>query len=156
MTTAHKATQIWKPTAAECKLIKECAARESYPPLRPTQITVTPMNRVNTKDPSQPIDFNAARVTKTPWGTEERSSDTDLWDKASWTEFRKGVTLTEEGHAIIEAVIYHVSGERFFEDEGLYGNLTVYYSGGKITKIRGLSDVYYLAEEAAPSKDEPR
>ena len=123
--------RIWKPTQAECNLIKQAASREASPRLTVTQVKLCPNNRVSLVDGD--FNLNAALVSRQA----DHTQDTDLFDTQNWPAFRRGITLTDDGRAIVDFSIRHISGERFYEGEGLYGHVTVHYEGGKITHIRG-------------------
>lgn len=129
---------VWKPTAREVELIKRAAAREGSMSLG--RVLLEPGIRINLVDDSKNIDvpggaYNIALITDDPdW------NDTDLADFGSWVDFRKGVTLTEDGRAIVDFYIR----KRFVHgwDDSLFGNVSVYYAGGRITRIHGYPGEY--------------
>lgn len=129
--------RIWKPTPAECKLIKQAASRESEPRLTTTQVKLCPNNRVSLVDGD--FNINAALVSKQL----DPFADTDLFDTHAWPSFRSGVTLTDDGRAVVDFSIRHISGDRFEDNAGLYGHVTVYYEDGKVTSIRGTGRTEY-------------
>ncbi len=115
---------IWKPTTAECEIIKAAAGAEAG--LSPRSLVLEPGWRCNTEREG-PSSLNIALVTNDPdW------NDTDLGDYGRWVEFRKGIELTADGRAIVDFYIY-----RRGRYEQLEGNVTVYYEAGRITRIHG-------------------
>lgn len=126
----------WKPTPRECELIKKAAAREGRASVN--SVLLEPGIRCNTVDDSKNADvlggeYNIALVSDDPeW------NDTDLVDYGEWAGFRKGVTLTEDGRAIVDFYI-RKRGDEWAE---LLGNVSVYYSGGKIERIHGYPGEY--------------
>lgn len=128
-------TKIWKPTARECELIKQAAARESHCSV--ARVLLEPGIKTGPKwEQASEIkrgDYNIALVTDDPnW------NDTDLYEYGSWADFRKGVALTEDGRAIIDFYIRW----RFDEEQELRGNVEVYYADGRLAEIRGYPSRY--------------
>lgn len=132
---------IWKPTARECELIKHAAAREAG--IKPGRVLLEPASRCNTKDDSKNeaackiarSDYNVALVSDDPdW------SDTDLNDYGSWSEFRKGVALTDDGRAIVDFYIRARLAKSY--DDDLLGNIVVEFADGRISRIRGYPGEY--------------
>jgi hypothetical protein len=111
----------WKPTADECLAIKEAAARTAYPRLTVNTVVLEPGRRVNVDDPSG-SHINIALVSSDP-----EFNDTDLDDYGAWSEFRKGVPLTEDGRAIVDFYIRR-RGDQYGD---LLGHVTIWYENGK-------------------------
>ena len=125
----------WKPTTEECRLIKEAASTESTPHVALRSLVLEPGIRFN-MDSERGEHINIARVTNEPRGWE----DTDLWDLATWSAFKLGVELTDDGRAIVDFYIRSRRG-----DGDLCGNVTVYYAGGKVVRIEGYPGEYRVA-----------
>lgn len=112
-----KTKSVWKPSAEECKKIRDYAKREVRGLTR-----MEGGSRDNTRDHSVETSLNIARVAKTAdW------EDTDLNDFVDWATFRKGVELTDDGRAIIDFYCY--------SRDGLETNISVYYKDGAIFKL---------------------
>lgn len=124
---------IWKPTQAECDLIKQAAVLESLPRATPGQIKLEPGIRYNLSSKTAPECFNIARVSDLPdWG------DTDLVDRIDWKHFRNGVPLSEAGVAIVDFYIQSRTDAIAEKLDYLLGNVVVFYAEGKLTAIRGV------------------
>ncbi|MBD8089097.1 hypothetical protein IFT48_03815 [Pseudomonas fluorescens] len=124
---------IWKPTQAQCDLIKQAAVLESCPNAMLGQIKLEPGIRYNTSSQTAPECFNIARVSTLPdW------ADTDLVDRIDWKVFRKGVPLTEEGVAIVDFYIHSRTDAIADKLDYLLGNIVVFYSEGELTAIRSI------------------
>lgn len=124
---------IWKPTQAQCDLIKQAAVLESSPKGTLGQIKLDPGVRHNTVNPDTPLSFNIAQVSSLPdW------SDTDLFDRVDWQTFRKGVELSQEGTAIIDFYIHARTDAIAAKLDYLLGNIIVFYADGKLAAIRGV------------------
>jgi hypothetical protein len=108
---------VWKPTADECKRIRDFTKREVRGLTRMEGGT-----RINLQDGTIEQSLNIALVAKT-----EDWQDTDLNDFISWAGFRAGVPLTEDGRAVIDFYCY--------SREGLETNIAVYYKDGAILKM---------------------
>lgn len=116
---------IWKPTAAEVRVIMAAAALETNQPA--TRIALEPGARFNLDNPKRGVSINIAQISDdTDW------NDTDLDDFCTWQEFRKGVELTADGRAIVDFYIYSK------RERELLSNVTVYYNAGRITRIEGV------------------
>ena len=119
--------KLWRPSKAQCKVIKFAAAREVD--IKVNQIKLCPGVRLNLKDESVESSINIARVTRQTngeWG------DTDLEDRIDWTTFKKGVPLTDDGRAIVDFYIH-----RYGVDANLEGNVVVFFENGQLSRIRG-------------------
>ncbi|AXH59610.1 hypothetical protein [Pseudomonas amygdali] len=124
---------IWKPTQAQCDLIKQAAVLESCPKGTLGQIKLDPGARYNTSHPDTPVSFNIAQVSSLPdW------SDTDLYDRADWKTFRKGVELSQQGTAIIDFYIHARTDAIATKLDYLLGNIVVFYADGKLFAIRSI------------------
>jgi len=108
---------VWKPTADECKRIRDFTKREVRGLTRMEGGT-----RINLQDGTIEQSLNIALVAKT-----EDWQDTDLNDFISWAGFRAGVPLTEDGRAVIDFYCY--------SRDGLETNIAVYYKDGAILKM---------------------
>lgn len=118
---------IWKPTRAECAAIRNAAAREALPRIAPATVVLEPGYRWSKAHEDRGSNINVALVSDTGL------DDTDLADYGNWSEFTRGVPLTEGGRAIVDFYIRR-RGDQYRE---LLGNVTVTYEGGRITRIRG-------------------
>lgn len=128
-------TTIWKPTQAQCDLIRRAAAREAGATSR-FSLKLEPGRRWNIDTKTGPIEMNIALISDHPnW------DDTDLYDLGSWKDFRAGVPLTEDGRAIVD---FYISPR--VEGRDLHGNVTVYFEGGKIARIHGYPGEYPVEE----------
>lgn len=123
----------WKPTSAECKIIRDCAAREA----QRGDVRLEIGGRYNTDDPARTRDMpdheciNIALVTCL---RDDSWDDTDLSETLPWQVFRKGVTLTPDGRAICDFYIYDTR-----RHEGwLHGNVVAYYADGRLAKVLGV------------------
>lgn len=120
-------TAIWKPTQAQCDLIRRAAAREVDRTSR-FSLTLRPGLRYNTERNVSPASMNIALISNEPdW------DDTDLFDFSDWATFRKGVPLTEDGRAIVDFYV------RDRNEGELLSNISLDYAGGKIVRIYGYS-----------------
>lgn len=127
---------IWKPTQAECDLLKKAAAKETGYPMKHLRFTAG--KRYNTDHDGMPEDMNWLLVSKLVG--EELGQDTDLADDLDWETFRKGVNLSQEGSAVVDLYIRPINeatADKHHYDH-LMGNIVVTYEGGKITRISGV------------------
>ena len=124
---------IWKPTQAQCDLIKRAAVLESSPGAKPGQITLDPGIRYNTAHQDIPRSINIARVSShSDW------HDTDLFDYSDWARFRKGVKLCEQGTLIVDFYIHARTDAIAEKLDYLLGNIVVFYANGEMTAIRSI------------------
>ena len=126
---------IYKPTKADIEIIKAAAARESVPRVSVGAVILEPGYRYNTKRQSLES-INIALVSDDPeW------NDTDLSDYGQWSEFRKGILLTDDGRGIVDFYIR----KRGDPDHELLGNVTIRIEGGRLVKVHGYGQdaVYY-------------
>lgn len=129
---------IYKPTKEDVAIIKAAAARESVPRISEGAVILEPGWRGNTKDDAKPSSMNIMLVTDDPdW------SDTDLVDYGEWSEFRKGVELTPDGHGIVDFYIRR-RGDAYGD---LHGNVAIEIRSGKLAKVYGYPEVYFAAEK---------
>lgn len=124
--------KTWTPTAVQCEIIKAAAARAAEYAVTPRQIRLEPKVRQNTTDSSVGMCMNVARVTLL---SDDSWSDTDLFDCGAWTDFRKGVFLTEDGRAVVQFAIRPVNNAVRDRTDDLIGDIEVCYLGGKIVSI---------------------
>lgn len=124
--------KIWKPTQAECDLIKRAASLESNPGASVAQLRLEPLSRYNKVDESRPVSFNIALVScLSDW------QDTDLSDCDRWIDFRKGVELTADGRAVVDFVIRPRTENLARKLDDLLGNVIVYYANGQLMAVKG-------------------
>lgn len=117
----------YRPTAEEKSIIRECAKKSAgY-----KAVELCPGTRHNTEQ-ERGIHMNIALVTDDPeW------NDTDLYDNAyKWSDFTKGVELTEGGRGIFDFYVYGPLGYH----KELQTNVTAYYEGGRLVKVEGTGD----------------
>lgn len=126
--------KIWKPTQAECDLIKRAASLESEPKVSVGALRLEPGIRYNLNEGPYLQTINIAALS-----SGKAMEETDLADFGTWAEFRAGVKLTEDGRAIVDFYIVPRS-EAMAQRTGerLLGNVVVFYEGGQITQIRGM------------------
>lgn len=122
---------IWKPTKAECEIIKRAAIQQAE--VKVSAVMLQPGIRYNMVAGSHenPHSMNIALVTALTDGTWE---DTDLADHGEWMDFKRGVQLTDDGKAIVDFYIY---SRRGVDHLGLLGNIVILYEGGKLVSVRG-------------------
>lgn len=130
--------RTWKPTPAECKLIRDAGRREAGAARFLMEVGL----RFNCDTPERESGYamNLARVSDDPdW------ADTDLAGFEPWAAFRKGVLLTDDGRAIVD--FYVSTPATRWEDSELRGNVTVTYAAGRIERIQGVGphSLYYQA-----------
>lgn len=120
---------IWKPSTKECFQIREAARKE----VGRKRVTIEVGERVSLTNCDKEHNINIARVTEL---TGDSWSDTDLWSPVDWSEFVKGVELSDDGRAIID---FYVREPNTKDDIGeLLSNIVVYFSNGSIQKIKGV------------------
>lgn len=132
-------TSIWKPTPAQCALIRSTAAHEA----RAEQARITLDVGVRCSDVAGTEPSMNLRLL----GTDGSFEGTDLFDYADWSAFKAGVPLDKDGRAIVDFYIMQRRTARNRQPE-LLGNVVVHYEAGRISRIRGyarLSD--YPGEE---------
>lgn len=107
------------PTAAECRVIREHALKESRRNGNGARtVHIEPGIRYNT-DHDRGRSMNIALISDDPdW------NDTDLDTTASWSDFRKGFDLSTDGRAIIDFYLYE---PRFGDHGDLCCNLQAYF-----------------------------
>lgn len=115
---------FWIPSREDIALIKQAASTETG--LALGRLILEPGARFNIDDESLERNINIALVTKF---SNDSWDDTDLDSPYDLVEFLRGVTLTDDGKAIID---FYVSNK-----DGLHGNVVVYYSAGRIDRIIG-------------------
>lgn len=127
-------TKIWKPTATERAAIRAAGAREAVPSLSLATVVLEPGYRYSTADGgSGDSSINVALVSDTGM------NGTDLADYGHWSDFTRGVPLTEDGRAIVDFYIRR-RGDPYNE---LLGNVGVHYAGGRIVRIHGYGSPDY-------------
>lgn len=119
--------KVWKPTAAERAAIRAAGARESADPISPASVVLEPGYRWSKAHEDRGSSINVALVS------DRGLDDTDLADYGRWSDFTRGVPLTEDGRAIVDFYIRR----RGDPHNGLLGNVGVHYAGGRIVRIHG-------------------
>ena len=123
--------KTWKIKPQEAIVILDAASRESG--YSKSRIFIEAGLRINTDKPKAE-NINVALISDDPdW------NDTDLADFVDFATVRKGVTLTDNGTAIVDFYIYTKG-----DDGQLQSNITVHYSDGAIIKIEGTKAVRYI------------
>ena len=118
---------FWIPSREDIALIKQAASTETG--LAAGRLILEPGRRCNIMFDGVDSNINIALVTRQLDADEDWPEDTDLECPEDLTVFKRGVTLTDDGKAIID---FYVSNK-----DGLHGNVTVYYNDSKIQKIEG-------------------
>jgi hypothetical protein len=121
-------SKFWKPSQAQCRIIKAAAAVESG--VKADQIRLEPGMRLNRQNHEIDSCINIARVTRNTDGSWE---DTDLDDRVGWRTFKSGVPLTEDGRAIVDFYIHRYG----YANDELLGNIVVHFENGELSKIGG-------------------
>jgi len=113
---------IWKPTPAQCNLIRAYARLAADAGLVRLEVG----KRCNTEKVDVEENINIRLVSDDPhW------NDTDLFDFVDWKFFRRfGVDLTDDGKALID--IYVSTVGHYAE---LRTNIQVYYENGRIVRM---------------------
>ena len=127
---------IWIPTLEEVTLIRSKAGVETGQAI--SKLVLEPGCRLNINEP-QTIESNINILLVTKRTAEGSWDDTDLDYPDELRTFKQGVTLTEDGRAIVDFYIQH-------KDHGLFGNIVVYYGDGKIQRIEGVNKTHYKVE----------
>lgn len=115
---------IWKPTQAECDLIRSAARRAAS--------GMTKLEPAIRCGDSVEDSMNIARVTHN-----EDWEGSELADFGTWALFRKGVPLTEDGRAVVD---FYVQGRH-----ELLTNVVAYYQGGELVEVRNTSGLNLLS-----------
>lgn len=130
---------LWIPSRDDIVLIKHYASVETG--LAAGRLILEPGSRFNIHEPHT-IDANINLMLVSKQSAEDCWDDTDLEAPKTLDTFKSGVTLTDDGRAVIDFYVRH-------KEHGLYGNVTVYYSAGAIQKIVGYGSTptLYLARK---------
>lgn len=116
----------YRPTSEDKRIIRDCAKRSAGK----KRVEINPGIRHNTEvDRGQHM--NIAMVSDHPdW------DDTDLWCNASkWSDFVKGVELTEDGRGIVDFYVYSLGYHGELET-----NVVAYIEGGRLVRVEGTCD----------------
>jgi hypothetical protein len=117
--------RIWKPSADECRRLREAGVKAAQ---GRRAISLEPGLRCpwgpNPSRPDADPAMNIALVSDDP-----KFADTDLHDYGRWSDFRRGVPLTPDGRAILD---FYVRPTGFGADRGdsLLGHVTVWWRQG--------------------------
>lgn len=128
----------YKPTADDKRIIRDCAKRDAgY-----GAVEICPSTKYNMTDRTKPQHMNILFVTNDPvdkmFDPEHNCRDTDLADNAfAWSDFTKGVELTDDGKGIFDFYVYGPLGY----NKELQTNVTAYYDGGRLVRVDGVSNV---------------
>ena len=122
----------FKISRDEIAILKQCAAKESSPELRPGQILLDPAIMRNVKDPGRVRSMNVALVSDLPG-----HPDTDLHEYGKWKDFVSGVDLTEDGSGFFDFYIRR----RNDNDGDLYGNVSIKVENGRMAEVTGYSEI---------------
>lgn len=114
----------WKPTARECLAIKEAGSRESGLPRSVVLLEPGIWSNENKA---------ASHMNKRLVSDEPDFGNASLFNYGAWSDFRKGVSLADDGSAVVDFYIRR----RFDGQQALYGNITVSVKEGKMTRITG-------------------
>lgn len=120
--------RIYRPTSEDKKIIRDCAIRSAGK----KWIEMCPGMRHNIEDKYPGVrSLNIAMVSDHPdW------NDTDLWDNAyKWSDFTKGVELTEKGRGIFDFYVYSRGRNGELET-----NVVAYVEDGKLVRVEGTMD----------------
>lgn len=127
----------FKPTQAEADILKQCASKESVPPISARAVILEPGFRWNTEISNRPCSLNIALVSDDP-----KWNDTDLSDYGDWREFRAGVELTEEGRGIVDFYIRR----RGDPERELCGNVQCIIENGEMVRVDSTGGVRWTKE----------
>lgn len=131
-------TKRFKPTPAQCSIIRKCAQRSSGH----KGVKLEPGIRHNTEKDGVPHSINIAEVSDHPdW------NDTDLWSTTDWKVFRERATLTDDGRGIFDFYVYSLGHHGELET-----NVVAYYEGGTLIRVEGTCDgvLWQKKEESKP------
>jgi hypothetical protein len=116
-----------KPTSEEARIIRDCAQRSAGH----KRVSISPGSRYNTEGKFEGNHLNIAMVTN-----EQDWDDTDLWSNAwKWSDFTKGVELTEDGRGIFDFYVYSLGHHGELET-----NVTAYYENKRLVRVDGTCD----------------
>lgn len=136
----------FKPTADECKTIRECAMRSADA----KRVIVRPGSRYNLHDRSpKPDTYNLTLISNMPFPEWE---DTDLNDNCrTFADWKSGDLLDAEGRGIFDFYVYIPRGfpGRDDYDEELETNVTAYYADGKLAWVEGTGNGKMWTREVA-------
>lgn len=119
-------SKVWKPSASECALIRECASVEVGMGPGALMLEVGVRANSNAEESMNEYVINPHRIL----------GETDLSDFCSWADFkRQGVELTAHGDAEIDFYVRPKSSR--ISEDALLGNIIVIVKGGEIKHILG-------------------
>jgi hypothetical protein len=133
----------FKITQAEADILKQCAQAESRSGgsgLSLGNIWLEPGIRINVDKPEDfEVSMNILLCTDDPdW------EGTDLYDFASWKDFRAGVPLTDDGRAEVDFYVrskrVHPSGDM------LFGNVQCIVENGEMVRVGSTGGVRWTKE----------
>lgn len=118
----------YRPTSEDKSIIRDCAKRSAGK----KRVEMNPGLRYNIDGKYPNVrSLNIAMVSDHPdW------NDTDLWDNTyKWSDFTKGVELTEDGRGIFDFYVYSLGYHGELET-----NIVAYVEGGKLVRVEGTMD----------------
>jgi hypothetical protein len=136
---------IFKIDQADVRILQTCAMWESAPRLKVGNLMLEPGIRRNTEDSNRLCDMNVALVTHDLAGG---WNDTDLDDYGTWEEFRKGVTLTDDGVAVVDFYIRPKNGAGSGDD--LHGNIQMIVERGEMVRVEAQDRLCWSREGGYP------
>ena len=116
----------YKPTAEDKRIIRKCAEKDAGK----NRVEICASTRVSlVRDIKEcPPNMNVAFLTD-----DGDFGDTDLWDNSyAWSDFTKGVELTDDGRGVFDFWVYSVGHWAQLET-----NVTAYYKDGKLVRVDG-------------------
>lgn len=113
---------LWKPTPSERRIIRDCASRSAG--MRSVKIEVGERYLIEAVNLTS---INIRLLSNDPdW------NDTDLYQSLPWSEFVRGVPLTDDGRALVDFYVY---------SPGEYGelktNVQACYEHGALQWVEG-------------------
>lgn len=111
------------PTQADCDALKAAAAREAR--LAPGMVLLEPGLRFG------PIKTHAHHMNIALVSDDPQWNDTDLADYGTWSDFRKGLELTEDGRGTVDFYLR----TRFDPHGELHGNVSCTIVAGHLAEI---------------------
>ena len=115
----------YKPTSEDKRIIRDCAQRDAG--FKRVEICASTRHNIE-QDLGVGEHMNVAFVS-----ARDDFSDTDLSDNSyKWSDFTKGVELTEDGRGVFDFWVYSLGYHGQLET-----NVTAYYENGKLVRVDG-------------------